>query len=205
MLTNLADLVNQRAERFPDAVAFGAQQDLTWKTINSLDVVRMTESLASDLAGMGVRRGDRVVLWMPNHWRTPIYLFALWRLGAVAVPFDRETNVDAGARILASVEPRCVLTGYAERPAWLNAGELTPWWEPGARGAPVLPQAETASGTGDLAAIVFTSGTTGNPKGCMISHANLLSQLDALRFTIPLDASAGWGAFFRSRTFLSSL
>jgi long-chain acyl-CoA synthetase len=194
VLTNLADLVNQRAERFPDAVAFGAQQDLTWKTINSADVLRMAESLASELAGMGVRRGDRVVLWMPNHWRTPIYLFALWKLGAIAVPFDREMNVDAGARILASVEPRCVLTGYAERPAWLSAAAITPWWEPGSRAATALPETETGSGAEDLAAIVFTSGTTGNPKGCMISHANLLSQLDALRFTIPLDASCRLGS-----------
>ena len=92
------------------------------------------------------------------------------------VPFDREMNPTAGARIIASVEPCAIICGYGERPAWAPEGEITEWWEPGTRGGKAdggwQPPDE------DLAAIFFTSGTTGNPKGCMIAHANLLSQVE---------------------------
>ena len=72
-----------------------------------------------------------MVTWLPNHWRTSVYLFALWKLGAVVVPFDREMNPEAAARIIQSVSPRCVLVGYAERPQWLRDAPLVEWWGPG--------------------------------------------------------------------------
>jgi cation transport ATPase-like protein/AMP-binding enzyme len=71
------------------------------------------DRLAAELAAHGVRPGDRVVLWLPSHWRTPVYLFALWKLGAVVVPFDREMNPEAGARIFAAIDPRCTLMTLA--------------------------------------------------------------------------------------------
>ena len=78
-----------------------------------------------------------MVYWLPNHWRTPVYLFATWKLGAIVVPFDREMNPEGGARILDSVEPRLIVAGYGERPAWARTATITEWWEPGSRhGAP---------------------------------------------------------------------
>jgi long-chain acyl-CoA synthetase len=182
--THLYELIRGRARVFPWAVTLGGQNGLTWKTLSSRQVLDLVDRLAAELSELGIREGDRVVLWVPNLWRTPIYLFALWKLGAVVVPFDREMNPDAGARIVQSVEARCVLVGYDERPAWLRDSKVVEWWEPGTRQASGnrdwTPPAE------ELATISFTSGTTGDPKGCMITHANLLSQLDAARERIPL-------------------
>jgi long-chain acyl-CoA synthetase len=192
MLTHLYDLVRERAARFPGAPALGAQEGLGWRTLDSADLLRLTDVLAAELAARGVGDGDRVVLWAPNHWRAPVYCFALWRLGAVVVPFDREMNPTAGARILEAVEPRLVVAGYGERPAWaLDAFPLTEWWEPGSSAAPApAPAAAPWTPPGEeLAALFFTSGTTGSPKGCMITHANLCSQLEALGDNIPLDPS----------------
>ena len=84
---------------------------------------------------------------------------------------------------------------------------VTEWWEPGTRtadgGRPTAdgggaertgaPQAASDAGWArpgeELAALYFTSGTTGSPKGCMITHANLCAQVEALPGTIPLDES----------------
>ena len=103
------------------------------------------------------------MLWVPNQWRTPIYLFALWKLGAVVVPFDREMNPDAGIRILRSVEARCTLVGYDERPPWARDGNVVEWWEPSFCGNKPAP--EWIRPSEELATISFTSGTTGDPKG----------------------------------------
>lgn len=186
--THLYELVLHRADTFPLSVALGSQQGLRWRTLDSRELVELVDSLARELASRhGVQASDRVVLWLPNDWRTPVYLFALWKLGAVVVPFDREMNPEAGSSIIDSVEPRCVLVGYAERPVWARQRTVIEWWEPQRsvdRASSVWhPPAE------DLAAIFFTSGTTGTPKGCMITHANLMSQVQAGFERIPLDST----------------
>ncbi len=189
MATHLYELVRDRAAAHPTAIALGSEQGLTWRTVDSAELLERVDRLADELAAVGIKVGDRVVLWVPNTWRTPVYLFAIWKLGAIFVPFDREMNPAAGARIIETVEPRVILAGYGEQPEWGKGQTLTEWWEPGSK--PDAPSAATAwtRPAEELAAIFFTSGTTGDPKGCMITHANLSSQVDALGDIIPLDTS----------------
>ena len=186
-VTHLYRLLARRAARYPSAAAIGGQQGLGWKTLTSRQLLEQVDRLAAELAELGVGPGDRVVLWVPNHWRTPIYLFALWKRGAIVVPFDREMNPEAGASILEAVEPRCIIGGYDESPAWAARDAVVGWWEPGARRGE--PSGDWAPPAEDVAAVFFTSGTTGNPKGCVITHANLLSQVEAAYERIPLDPS----------------
>ena len=184
MLSHLYQILQQRAERFPASIALGAADGLRWRTLDSRQLLAQVDGLSVDLAERGIQAGDRVVLWSPSGLRTPVYLFALWKLGAIVVPFDRDMNPQAATAILAAVEPRLVIVGYDQRPAWASAEGTVDWWEPTPRphsGEPWQPPAEP------LAAIFFTSGTTGQPKGCMISHANLCAQVEAFDDRIPLD------------------
>ncbi|MCC6178124.1 MAG: AMP-binding protein [Chloroflexi bacterium] len=193
MLDHLYDVVRRRAAAAPDAIALGSQQGLIWRTVDSRELLARVDRLADELAALGVGEGDRVIAWLPSSWRTPVYFFACWKLGAVIVPFDREMNPDAASRIITSVEPRLILVDDDEHPAWAPAELVRAWWEPGdSVGAepalPAFPNGWTQPGE-DLAALFFTSGTTGNPKGCMITHLNLLSQIDAASDIIPLDTT----------------
>ena len=166
---------------------FGGQHDLVWKTLTAAQALDLARRLAAELASLGVREGDRVVLWLPTSWQTPLYYFALWSLGAIVVPYDREMNPEAGARILTSIEPRLVIVGFPEHPAWAQDVDVTQWWEPGTRGGR-LPESTWTRPSEELAAIYFTSGTTGVPKGCMITHANLCAQVEAFFQRVPLGA-----------------
>ncbi|MFN8632662.1 MAG: AMP-binding protein [Chloroflexota bacterium] len=189
MDTHLYALLRRRAERYPDSVAVGGQHGLIWKTLTGRELLELVDRTADELAALGVVEGDRVVYWVPNQWRTPVFLFATWKLGAVAVPFDREMNPEAGARILASVEPRAVIAGYGERPAWARDATIAEWWEPGTRGVVRTATGPWVEPSEPVAVIVFTSGTTGTPKGVMLTHANLSIQTESVVRRVPLDAS----------------
>ena len=183
VVAHLYDVLRLRAERYPRAIALGAEEGLRWRTVNSQELLALVDGAAEDLRARGVVAGDRVVVWSPSGIRTPVFLFAIWKLGGIAVPFDKDMNPQAAAAILRSVEPRLVLFGFDSRPTWAPPDAL-PWWEP--RPA---PQASWRMPEEELAAIFFTSGTTGQPKGCMITHANLCSQLEVFDDRIPLDDS----------------
>ncbi|MBW3609302.1 MAG: AMP-binding protein, partial [Actinobacteria bacterium] len=104
MADQLYQILRERAARWPDAVALGSQQGLLWRTLTSRELLDRVDRLADELAALGVGPGDRVVAWLPSHWQTSAYFFAIWKLGAVLVPFDREMNPDAAARIVVQSE-----------------------------------------------------------------------------------------------------
>src|SRR3954447_10025703 len=209
MFSHLYEVLRQRAASEPSAIALGSQHGLLWKTVDSQQLLDLVDRLAVELNQLGVGNGDRVITWLPSSWQTPIYLFACWKLGAIVVPFDREMNQDAAARIVERVEPKLIVVDGAEPPSWAPDELTVQWWELGTKAPPpagamqlgAMNRAPTGAEMGspggggwtrpseELAAIFFTSGTTGNPKGCMISHANLISQIEAAGDIIPLDSS----------------
>ena len=135
--THLYEVLLDRSRRLPDSPILGVADGLAWKVITTRDLLRQTEVLAAELQAKGVAEGDRIILWTPNHPRAVAFLFAIWRLGAAAVPFDKEMNPAAAERIVAGIEPKLVLTGHGEIPPWCPTA--VPWWEPGAEGGPGAP------------------------------------------------------------------
>src|SRR4030081_40108 len=130
MLSHLYQILQRRADRFPASIALGAADGLRWRTLASRQLLAQVDGLAADLAERGVQAGDRVVIWSPSGLRTPIYLFALWKLGAIVVAFDRAMNPRAAPATRAAVEPRLVIVGYEQRPAWVSPDNTLDWWEP---------------------------------------------------------------------------
>src|SRR5438105_14976824 len=100
MLSHLYQVLQMRAQRFPTAVALGAADGLGWRTVDSRQLLAQVDGLAVELAASGIQAGDRVVLWSPRGIRTPTYLVALWKLGALAVPFARVMHPDAASATL---------------------------------------------------------------------------------------------------------
>src|SRR5215212_5775020 len=109
MYSHLYEMLRARAERFPSAVALGSQQGLVWQTVTSRELLDCVDALAEALAKRGVSPSDRVVVWLPSSWWTPAYYFAIWKLGAIVVPFDREMNSDSARQVIKAVEPRAII------------------------------------------------------------------------------------------------
>jgi long-chain acyl-CoA synthetase len=185
--SDLAVAILARCARLPKVTVVGGQERLRWMNLDGLGFQTRVEALAADLAARGVKEGDRVVIWVPEGWRTPALFTAIWRIGAIVVPFDREMNLDSARAILRAVRPALVISGYGRPPSWAPDQGLEEWWDPApgvSRPSAPKPQVDSAR----VAAIYFTSGTTGSPKGCTITHGNLLSQVEMLPGVVSIEA-----------------
>ncbi len=145
--------------------------------------------LARALAARDIGPGDRVLLYAPNspHWVAAY--FAILARGAIVVPLNPHSTPEQLDRIRASAGPRLLLRS-ARRP-W----PATPMASLEIEGVPEARESAAARGPGEatetdsLAEIVYTSGTTGDPKGVMLTHANVIANLEAVADAVPLSAS----------------
>jgi long-chain acyl-CoA synthetase len=138
--------------------------------------------------GMGLRKGDRVVIWAVNRPEWGLAFLGALHAGIVLVPLDVRSQPDLAARIARRTRASAVLAsaGTAGLAAGLGLPVVSIEAIPDlAREAEPLPPADVAPD--DLVEVVFTSGTTGEPKGAMITHANLAANADTLGTVFPFQ------------------
>ena len=177
----LANWFAQKAARTPKRKA------LTYEgaTLTYGQTQARIESLAARLTAMGVERGARVAYLGLNHPAFLITMFACARIGAAFVPLNFRLAGPEIAYIVNDCGAVALITDTTLRPVAESVrGELAnvrqflavegavPGWEAlQAEGAP--PVAQVRVGPDDIAVIMYTSGTTGRPKGAMLTHSNL--------------------------------
>jgi long-chain acyl-CoA synthetase len=149
------------------------------------------------LRALGLAPGDRLLTWSPSAPELPAVYFGAMLAGLVLVPLDLRMAPDAIERIAARAEARHLALGTGRdapdpREARLEAMPTTTVDRLAAPPDDTFPSDWEAQlttwprpATDDLFELVFTSGTTGNPKGVMLSHANVLATISAIYKVIP--------------------
>ncbi len=152
-----------------------------WTTAGELDA--RTRRVAGRLRAAGLRPGDRAVVSAATGLDLVVAHVAALRLGLVVVPVNGAYTEAEVTRIASDCRPRAALVDDAERGRWVAraaGGDVV------VTGPDVaLPDGEPgeldAAATDDPGLIVYTSGTTGAPKGALLSHGNLLASAEAVR------------------------
>ena len=189
MQGRISDLVPRAARRFGDDPAFTL---LGGATTSFAAIERDVARFAGWMAGQGIGRRDRVVLHLPNGLDWIVAYHAIARLGAVVVPANFLLTAHEIAFILSDADARALILPERRRAGELADGALPEDLlivavEPSAAGLCALPFADPVEpaeiAPGDLFTLGYTSGTTGRPKGAMLSHANIFAST-ALTATI---------------------
>lgn len=149
---------------------------------------------AAGIASLGVRKGDRVAVMVGNVPEFVIAYHGIARAGGVMIPLNTTYTADEVGYILADAEARAIVVGEPFLGSVDGLRETLPMLEhvivvgDGAIGTMSFDQLcargtappSVDIGSDDLAALVYTSGTTGKPKGAMLSHGNLCANLDQM-------------------------
>ncbi len=198
----MADAVRRNAAEAPDAVVFSRRSGAAWLPVTTTEFAAEVEALARGLVGSGVGVGDRVGLMSRTRYEWTLVDYAIWTAGAVTVPIYETSSAeqvewilgDSGAVALVVETPGHEKV-YAEvsaqlpevRAVWQIEGggleELTKAGED--QPADTLLARRSGRTPDDVATIVYTSGTTGRPKGCVLTHLNLLGTARSAAAVLP--------------------
>ncbi|MCR4404415.1 MAG: AMP-binding protein [Candidatus Acetothermia bacterium] len=186
----------ETAARYPDRTAIKIPREKGYDEISYRELDLRSTRLAVALARRGIARGEKVVIFSPPRIEWAVALLGILKAGAVAVPLDAQLRAREVERIIAQAEARVVFVGpeclRASQGLGLELIGLTS--ELGGDGKLLrLPELlreegelERQPAPDDLAVIAFTSGTTGDAKGVMLTHRNFNADVAACLERMPI-------------------
>ncbi|MFE4972138.1 AMP-dependent synthetase/ligase [Kitasatospora sp. NPDC056651] len=190
---NLADPVHRNAEEHPDVAVLSRKVDGRWQELTSVQFLAEVHAAAKGLIAAGVEPGDRVGIMSRTRYEWTLLDFAIWTAGAITVPVYETSSAEQVEWILGDSGAVAVITETAKhvqvldevrdrlpelKHTWqIEGGVLAALAEAG-RDVPdaTVHERRRIAGPDDVATIVYTSGTTGRPKGCQLTHGNFLAE-----------------------------
>ncbi|MFE8952698.1 AMP-dependent synthetase/ligase [Streptomyces althioticus] len=188
-----ADVPFTNADEAPDAVVLRREEEGAWRPVTAAAFAAEVTAVAKGLVAAGLEPGDRVAVMSRTRYEWTLLDFAIWAAGGQTVPVYPTSSADQVEWIVRDAGVRYVVTETPDNTATVRAGAaaLHPApevWELDAgavddlvaRGRDVPDEEVTkrrTSLTADtVATVCYTSGTTGRPKGCVLTHGNLYAE-----------------------------
>jgi long-chain acyl-CoA synthetase len=191
---NLTDPIWRSAEDSPDLAMFARREGDGWQDVTAAEFRDHVVALARGLIAAGVATGDRVGLLSKTRYEWTLFDYAIWVAGGVVVPAYETSSPEQVAWILSdSGAVACVvetnphtriLAGLRDRLpdlklVWqIDAGAIGDLIAEGESVDPAAVEERRRSRNAeDIATLIYTSGTTGRPKGCTLTHRNILTDV----------------------------
>lgn len=195
---NISEFLNKNTKRFPQKAAVGFKKDNEWKELTWMRFKQMVFRTANALVDAGVKENDRVAIYADNSPEWIIMDVATLAIGAVTVPIYSTNGTDQVEYIINHAEPKIILTGDQEQYEICHSllGQtsgieviiaakknftlkdrsffLADFIEQASDKFQIVERSDE-----DLATIIYTSGTSGIPKGVMLTHGNFQKVFDA--------------------------
>lgn len=187
---NVTDLLLNRVRKDPSHHLFSRlNADGSWRNVSSQEFLDEVIALAKGLIAAGIKPGDAIAIMSRTRYEWPMIDFAVWYCGAVSVPIYETSSpvqiewiLQDSDAVAFFVENDEHLARYNKvsapkvKQVWrIDSEDFTKLHQSGDSVAdPVLESTRSNAELKDLATIVYTSGTTGNPKGCELTHKSFV-------------------------------
>ncbi len=196
---NIANVLGEQAETLSEQTGLTALKKGRWQSWSFQELAEAAHNYATVMHSQGVRKGDRVMLMVRPSMEFICLTFALFQLGAVVILIDPGMGYKNLLRCIGSVKPeilvgipRAILLSRIFRKPFISLRHrisLGRTWftghylEPGGASSSIAEQRipQYKAGKDDLAAIIFTTGSTGPPKGVQYTHGIFHAQLQLIR------------------------
>lgn len=199
---NVTDHVEFNATNFPSAPVIAIEEQGSWSPMSSIAFRDEVRAVAKGLIADGIRPGDRVAIFSRTRHEWTIADYAIWYAGAITVPIYETSSAEQvqwimqDSHVVATFfEATRTLYPFREIQDSVPHMQLEYLFadnglaELKARGLSVsdeeLESRRIVATPSDFATIIYTSGTTGRPKGCILTHGNLMDECDNLVTGIP--------------------
>ncbi|MEM6271864.1 MAG: long-chain fatty acid--CoA ligase [Bacteroidota bacterium] len=194
-------------EKYPLGDALGGKVNGVWETHSTKQVIEMTDSMAVGLLELGLKKGDMIGIISGNCVEWALADLAIQKMGGIVVPLYPTSSAEDLTYIMNHCEMKAVFTEEAElytkiKGCQANVSSLAQVFTfREVKGAPLyrelfksvqdeersrLKEIQDTIKADDLATIIYTSGTTGKPKGVMLSHNNIVSNINSSIERLPV-------------------
>ena len=207
----LFDIPYYQLEKFPQDTMFSTKRDGKWDAVSTIEFLEKVNLISRGLIALGVQPGEKVGLVSGNRVEWNIMDIGIQQVGAIGVPIYPNISTKDYKYIFGDADIKMCVTGDEElykkitsiqnelpslkRIFCFDKVEGANYWTEISDHADQIEQAEVekrmaAIKNGDLATMIYTSGTTGSPKGVMLSHNNILSNVYGSYPRIPGDSNS---------------
>jgi long-chain acyl-CoA synthetase len=204
----LFDLIPYQIENFPQQNCLSDKKDGKWISFNIESVKSIVDKFSLGLLKMGINPGDKLAIISPNRTEWNFIDFGLLQIGCIDIPVYPNISLSEYEYILNNAEAKIVFVANEDLYTKINSIkkrihtmtdiytfdklEGIKHWEEILELADEslrdkLNEYKNNVKTDDLATIIYTSGTTGTPKGVMLSHKNILSDVNSLCKIMPIN------------------
>jgi long-chain acyl-CoA synthetase len=199
---SLIEFIEEYARR-GDEIAVAHRRGYRMERWSYGRVAATARNFAAELAARGIASGDRVMLWGENSAEWVAAFFGCVLRGAIVVPMDRIATAEFASRVAQKTEAKLLVRsrGLPALDAKFHAIELEELSALATRESPPAPS--PALGRSDPVEIVFTSGTTAEPRGVVLTHGNILANIEPME--AQMQPYLRYERFFHPLRFLNLL
>lgn len=209
---NILSMFNRQVESHPESVCFRFVEG-EWKTLSWKEVRKRVQNIAGGLKKLGVKKGDRVAIYSNTRYEWTLTDLGVLAAGCVVVPIYESNTPEQAQYIIENSESKIVMVGNKVQLEKLNQvykkidclsqiitfDELVPKGKEGFYNLTELEILGSSNGEkiyfenlekiqpDDDISFVYTSGTTGNPKGSVLTHNNFMAEINGLKDLVKFE------------------